>query len=165
MTFLQFKTWHFYIETRPGHEPHIIAIYLWYTSDSFNPAIIQPNPGNPSNDKCLAFHRNSRGPFQYFYHNLNLMENWLSCNSTVGNDTTTTFCTCHTQHSCHAMCKILKWLLYCKLDDSRMKFPSKLNYDGKFVHEMGPGWCVGNNHQHQLEASVKDDKTSIAHLL
>ena len=41
------------------------------------------------------------------------------------------------QHNCHAMCKISKWSLYHNLDESRMKFPSDVNYDEKVVCEMG----------------------------
>ena len=39
------------------------------------------------------------------------------------------------------MCKISWGSLHYNLDESRMKFPSNLNYNGKIVCEIGP-WSV-----------------------
>ena len=46
------------------------------------------------------------------------------------------------QHSCRAMCKILWWSLHYNLGDSRMKFPSNLNY--KFFVKRTP-WQLKTN--------------------
>ena len=47
------------------------------------------------------------------------------------------------QHSCRAICKISYRPLYYNLDESRMKFQSNLNNDGKIIREMG-SW-IGSN--------------------
>ena len=43
------------------------------------------------------------------------------------------------QHSCRAMCKFTQRSLHHTLDESRMRFPSNLNYGGKSVREMSLG--------------------------
>ena len=51
------------------------------------------------------------------------------------------------QLSCHVQNVIAT--IYHNLDESSMKFPSNLNYDGKNVHEMGP-WSVGTDYNNTL---------------
>ena len=72
----------------------------------------------------------------FFLCNQNLKGICFQCNSIEGNPIATKFCTCH-DSTAVLSCPKFHSALDHNLDESRMKLPLDLNYDGKIVDEMG----------------------------